>query len=234
MTIRGILLDIEGTTTPITFVYDVLFPFAAARLDAACSRAPFDPQIGEAVALLREEHARDVATGVDVPDFGDGAPYVRDLMTSDRKSTGLKKLQGLIWDAGYASGELQGDVYEDVPPALARWREAGIRLRIYSSGSILAQKLLFSTTAYGDLTTYFEGFHDTTTGPKREALSYRKIAAAFELDAAEILFLSDVVEELDAAREAGMATGLLVRPGNKPVAAGHGHDESPDFEEIAA
>lgn len=231
---RGVLLDIEGTTTPIAFVYEVLFPFAAARLEEACARAEQSAAVAEAVATLRREHAAERAAGAaGLPDFGDGAPYARYLMASDRKSTGLKSLQGLIWREGYAGGELRGEVFDDVPEALRRWHEAGLKLRTFSSGSVLAQKLLFSTTEYGDLTVFFEGFHDTGTGPKKEPGSYLAIARAFDLPPAAILFLSDVVAELDAAAAAGMATGLARRPGNPPAAAG-AHREVRGFHELDA
>jgi len=135
-------------------------------------------------------------------------------MDQDRKSTALKNLQGKIWQEGYRRGELHGDVYPDVPAALERWHGAGLDVRIYSSGSILAQQLVFSTTRYGDLTRFLNGYFDTTTGPKTESSSYHVIASAFALPAPEILFISDVVRELDAAKEAGLQTRLAIRPGN--------------------
>ena len=136
------------------------------------------------------------------------------LMDADVKATGLKQLQGLIWKSGFESGELKAHVYDDVPPALAAWNAAGKDMRIYSSGSVQAQKLFFGHTIAGDLLPHFRGHYDTTTGPKKEAASYQKIAAEFGLPPSEILFLSDVVAELDAARAAGMQTALVVRPGN--------------------
>ena len=221
--IGAVLLDIEGTTTSISFVYDVLFPYAAARLDDYCSRPELEPELAEALARLRSEYDEEIARGATLPPFGDGAAYARHLMAEDRKSTGLKLLQGLIWEEGYRTGELHGHVFPDVPPALQAWHNAGVRLRIFSSGSVRAQRLLFGHTDYGDLTPLFEGFHDTTTGPKREAASYTAIAAAYGLPAGKILFLSDVREELDAAAAAGMRTGLVVRPGNRQAEpGGHG------------
>lgn len=216
--IQALLLDIEGTTTPIAFVYEVLFPFARERLVSACAETPADPPVAAALGLLRKEHARESKRATeDLPEFGTGAPYAAYLMDRDRKSTGLKRLQGILWEEGYRSGELHGEVFADVAPALEEWRRRGIRMRIFSSGSVLAQRLLFSHCREGDLTSYFEGFHDTTTGPKKEASSYRAIAAAFNLAPERILFLSDVVAELDAAAAAGMTTGLIVRPGNPPA-----------------
>jgi enolase-phosphatase E1 len=227
--VRAVLTDIEGTTTPLSFVVDVLFPFARERLEDAC--ASKDPRFADAVRQLRQEHEAERRSGAQVPDFGEGAPYARYLMELDRKSTGLKALQGLIWEEGYRTGELQGDVYPDVPEALRAWRERGIRARVFSSGSVLAQKLLFGHTPYGDLLPCFEGYHDTTTGPKREARAYAAIAESFGLPPGEILFLSDVVEELDAAREAGMRTGLFLRPGNKPAEPGS-HPVYRNFSEL--
>jgi enolase-phosphatase E1 len=204
---KGILLDIEGTTTPITFVYDVLFPFARAHahehLDDAAQRA------------LRLEYDVEVAKGLQPPPWSPLA-YVQWLMDQDRKSTALKNLQGRIWQEGYRRGDLQGEVYPDVPPALERWHRAGVDVRIYSSGSILAQQLIFSTTRYGDLTRFLNGYFDTTTGPKRESSSYTTIAEAFALPNSEILFISDVVLELDAATSGGMQARLAIRPGNHP------------------
>jgi enolase-phosphatase E1 len=219
--IRAILTDIEGTTTPIAFVHETLFPFAASRLDGCCARAGDDPRIADAIATLRGEFEKDPREGAtSAGGFGNGAVYARHLMQADRKSTGLKALQGIIWEAGYGDGTLKAQVYEDVPRALETWRRAALRLRVFSSGSVLAQKLLFAHSDRGDLTGHFEGYHDTTTGPKKNRQSYVAIAGSFALDTAEILYLSDVVAELDPAREAGMATGLLIRPGNAPAEPG--------------
>jgi enolase-phosphatase E1 len=229
--IRGVLLDVEGTTTAIRFVYDVLFPFAEARLDEACARQGENPPIADAVALLRQEYQEETLMDGAQSSFGNGAAYARRLMAEDRKSTGLKALQGLIWEEGYREGALQAHVFEDVPAALRAWKEAGVRLRVFSSGSVLAQKLLFGHTEHGDLLPCFEGYHDTTTGPKREPRAYHAIAESYGLPPEEILFLSDIREELDAAREAGMATGLVRRPGNRPAEAG-GHAVYESFAEL--
>ena len=138
-------------------------------------------------------------------------------MDGDVKATGLKELQGLIWQEGYAAGRLTSHVYPDVPPALRRWAEQGLDLRIFSSGSVAAQKVFFAHTDAGDLLPLFHGHYDTTTGPKREAESYRRIAADMKLPTSAILFLSDVVQELDAAAEAGCERPWSVRPGNAPI-----------------
>jgi enolase-phosphatase E1 len=205
---RGILLDIEGTTTAIEFVYEVLFPYARERMAAYLQAAALDD--------LKREYEADLRAGHHPPGSPDDLlPYVYWLMDQDRKSTALKRIQGEIWHEGYRSGELHGDLFPDVPTALERWHRNEIDVRIFSSGSVLAQRLIFSTTLSGDLTVYLKGYFDTTTGPKTEPASYREISAAFGLSASDILFLSDVTRELDAAREAGMQTALCLRPGNR-------------------
>src|SRR5688572_29390846 len=208
---RGILLDIEGTTTPIAFVYDVLFPFARSRVAELVKHADLD------LRELNLDHDEDVRAGLNPPPWSK-APldYIHWLMDQDRKSTALKTIQGKIWLEGYQSGELRGDVFQDVPPALARWRQNGIDIRIFSSGSILAQRLLFSSTRSGDLTKFLSGYFDTTTGPKNDPASYTQIAQVFGMPASDILFISDVTRELDAARLAGLQTLLCIRPGNRP------------------
>jgi enolase-phosphatase E1 len=213
--IRGILLDIEGTTTAISFVYDVLFPYARRHLAAYVQNADLKD--------LRREYEADQRAGNSPPDWSvDPLPYIHWLMDQDRKSTSLKRIQGEIWLEGYRSGQLKGQVFDDVPPALALWRQAGKDVRIFSSGSVLAQRLLFANTAAGDLTKYLNGYFDTTTGPKNEAASYSRIAESFDLPASQIAFFSDVVRELEAARNAGMHTLLCLRPGNHPQPA-HTH-----------
>jgi enolase-phosphatase E1 len=226
---RAVLTDIEGTTTPLSFVLDVLFPYARRRLDGACASG--EARFAEALQRLREEHEEEKRSEADLPDFGNGAPYAHWLMDRDRKSTGLKILQGILWKDGYRSGELRGQVWPDVADALRIWKERGIRVRIFSSGSVLAQKLLFGHSDQGDLLPYFEGFHDTTTGPKQSPASYAAIAGAFGLTPGEILFLSDVTAELDSARDAGMNTGLFVRPDNRP-AEPNGHAVYGSFAEL--
>ena len=143
-------------------------------------------------------------------------------MDQDKKSTGLKSLQGKIWEEGYRAGDLRGEVYPDVPPALERWRRQGIDIAIFSSGSLQAQRSLFSNTVAGDLTRFIRAYFDTTTGPKNAPESYARIAAALECSPSEVLFLSDVGAELDAALEAGMRTALCVRtPGSAPSTGAH-------------
>src|SRR5438876_6045398 len=164
MPIKGILLDIEGTTTPISFVVDVLFPFARKHAADYSRRADLSD--------LKREYDEDVRENRNPPAwFPEPVAYIHWLMDQDRKSTALKNIQGRIWLNGYENGELRGEVFPDVPPALERWRRNQIDVRIFSSGSVLAQRLLFSTTSAGDLTSYLNGYFDTTTGPKNDAAS---------------------------------------------------------------
>ena len=221
--LRGVLMDVEGTTTALSFVLDVLYPYSAARLAAACAERAAEPEVAAALALLRAEHAAETAamaaTGrAGLPGFGDGAPYAAHLLALDRKSTGLKALQGLIWEEGYASGELRGHVFPDVPPALAAWSAAGLALRVFSSGSVRAQKLLFGHTDYGDLTPCFAGFHDTATGAKLDPASYRAIGAAFGAPPGRLLFLSDTVRRA-RRRGRGRPAHGPPRPPRQPPAA---------------
>lgn len=219
---HAILLDIEGTTTPISFVYHTLFPFAAAHVEEFLEQRSTDNEVThlvEQLRLQREAHAGQPRA--DLPPWRDASveerlhsavSYVRYLIERDSKITPLKSLQGKIWEAGYRSGQLRGEVYSDVPLAFMRWRAQGRRIAIFSSGSILAQQLLFAHSTAGDLTKFLDAFFDTTTGAKHEAESYRRIAAAVSFAPADILFLSDVTAELDAARAAGMHTALSLRP----------------------
>ena len=212
--VSGVLLDIEGTTTPIAFVHDVLFNYAREHLKEflRTNSAPDD------LALLRDEHAVDVKEGRNPPPLTNDsvAEYIEWLISRDRKSTGLKSLQGKIWRQGYEKGLLKSQVFADVPPALARWRARELKIIIFSSGSVLAQKLLFAHTDAGNLTPFIDGYFDTTVGKKGEAESYLRIAEAIGFRTEQILFISDVVSELDAANEAGMKTILSIRPGNSP------------------
>ena len=208
----AILLDIEGTTTPIAFVHDVLFSYAREHVREFLAT----DSAAEDIALLRDEHAVDRDAPALTEEIESVATYVEWLIKLDRKSTALKSLQGKIWRQGYEEGSLQSQVFADVAPAFARWRERGLRISIFSSGSVLAQQLLFAHTEVGDLTPFIDSYFDTKIGKKGEAESYRKIAEAMELPPQEILFISDVVAELDAANEAGMKTLLSIRPGNEP------------------
>ncbi|MFN0111353.1 MAG: acireductone synthase [Blastocatellia bacterium] len=215
-----ILLDIEGTTTPIDFVYQALFPFARRRVGDYLSQHWSTEDVQNDLELLRREHAADMQQGLHPPELQAEVELVRGyvhwLMDQDRKSTPLKSLQGKIWQEGYQSGELLSQVFDDVPFALQRWRQEGKQVYIYSSGSVLAQKLLFGHTVAGDLTPLLSGYFDTAVGAKTDAKSYRRIAASIEQSPENILFVSDVVAELNAASEAEMQCVLSLRPGNYP------------------
>ena len=228
--VRGILLDIEGTTTPIAFVHDVLFSYARDHVREFLAANP----AAEDIALLREEHAVDVKEGRNPPSLTNEsiAEYVEWLIALDRKSTGLKSLQGKIWRQGYLDGSLQSQVFADVAPAFERWRERGLRISIFSSGSVLAQQLLFAHTTAGDLTPAIASYFDTNVGKKGEAESYRKIAAAIGLEPEQILFISDVVAELDAAKDAGMKIVLSIRSGNAPQLNVERYPSIHSFDEI--
>jgi enolase-phosphatase E1 len=227
--IAVVLCDIEGTTTPIAFVHDVLFPYARARIESFLNEHANDPEVRAIVDALRAEQQSspgprapspeprpfDVAQGRPEPVEGrapDPIAYIHHLMDRDRKSGPLKALQGRIWEYGYASGELRGEVYADVPGAFARWTAAGLRVAIFSSGSVLAQKLIFGRSTAGDLTRYLSAYFDTGVGAKGDADSYRRIVDALGVPAVRVLFLSDVVSELVAAHAAGLHALLSVRP----------------------
>jgi enolase-phosphatase E1 len=222
--IGGILLDIEGTTTPIAFVHDVLFSYARSEARNYLETHFGSAELVEDIALLREDHSVDLKLNQPPPlvegsrdaQINSIVAYVDWLIDRDRKSTGLKSLQGKIWEQGYLKGTLKAQVFPDVAPALERWHHSGLRLAIFSSGSALAQQLLFAHTEAGDLTKYIDRYFDTTVGPKTEAGSYRQIAAALGLQASEVFFISDVVNELAAADDAGMQTFLCIRLGNQP------------------
>lgn len=218
--IRVILLDIEGTTTPIDFVTKTLFPYASAKVEGYLHERVGDPEIQRLIRELRTQRDADEKAGLQPPSWAvsdveqEMAPavaYLRWLMARDSKCTPLKILQGKVWQDGYTRGELHGEVYKDVPRAMARWKEQGRRIAIYSSGSVLAQQLLFGTTAYGDLTRHISAFFDTQTGAKTESGSYTKIAAALGQEPASVLFLSDARKEIEVAQTAGMRTGLCIR-----------------------
>jgi enolase-phosphatase E1 len=221
--VRAFLLDVEGTTTPIAFVYDVLFPYARRELAGFLRAHARDSEVDDAVRRLRQEHRSDVEGSLAPPpwpaedEIGPALAYLEWLMDADRKSTALKALQGLVWQEGFRRGDLQGQVYPDVAPALARWRRQGRTTFIYSSGSVLAQRLLFSRTEAGDLTPLLNGYFDTTTGPKKEAGSYRSIAAEIGVAPGEVLFVSDSVDEVSAALRAGLRAALCARDGATAV-----------------
>jgi enolase-phosphatase E1 len=217
--VRAFLLDIEGTTTPIAFVYDILFPYARRELAAFLRAQAGSPDVRAAVRRLRDEHRAESEAAPPpwtASEIDSALAYLQWLMDADRKSTALKALQGLVWEEGFRKGELQGEVYPDVPIALARWRRQGRSTFIYSSGSVLAQRLIFAHTEAGDLTPLLAGYFDTTTGPKKEAASYRRIAAEIGVDPADVFFVSDSADEVAAARGAGLRAALCARDGTVP------------------
>ena len=227
--ISAILTDIEGTTSSISFVKDVLFPYARRALPGFVATHGHDPEVRkwlDAVAVENGGMCQDEMI----------VETLQGWIDSDRKHTALKALQGMIWEAGYRDADFTAHIYPDAAPALQAWREAGLPLYVYSSGSVPAQKLFFGHSDAGDLTGLFSGWFDTEIGGKREAGSYARIAEAIGVPANEILFLSDVVEELDAAREAGLQTVLIDRrqdcPQPREGEAAHGHARVESFGQV--
>lgn len=212
--IHAVLTDIEGTTSSLSFVKDVLFPYSRERVPDYVRTHKNDPAVREILADARHE------AGSAVNDIEITAQLIR-WIDEDRKVTPLKALQGLIWEAGYRRGDFTGHIYADALAALRSWHARGVRLYVFSSGSVKAQRLLFGHTEHGDLTPLFEGYFDTTIGAKKDPAAYRHIAAAIGLPADEILFLSDIREELDAARTAGLKTQWVLRNGDNPAANAH-------------
>lgn len=239
--IRGILLDIEGTTTPISFVHEVLFSYARSRLKDYLTEHSGSVELLSDLAELRKEHAADLQANLRPPaiidrprsaQFKSIVTYINWLMDRDRKTTGLKSLQGKIWRQGYLDGTLKAQLFADVAPALERWRRAGLKISIFSSGSSLAQKLLFAHTEAGDFTRFISNYFDTMVGAKTEVESYRRIAAELSLPAREVLFISDLISELSAASAAGMQTILCLRPGNRPQSFPAGYRTIQSFDEV--
>ena len=223
-TIKAIVTDIEGTTSSIDFVHQTLFPYARAHLRAFLRAHSAVPEVAVQLHAVAEGEGRQLT-------LADAADVLEQWMAEDRKATPLKALQGMIWAQGYASGELTGHVYADTPEALRRWKARGMKLYVYSSGSVEAQQLIFGHTAYGDLRPLFSGYFDTRVGAKREAGAYRNILEAIDLTGAEVLFLSDIGEELDAARAAGLATTQLLRDAR--AIAFPNHPAAASFEDIS-
>ena len=229
MQTRAILLDIEGTTTPISFVHDVLFPYSRLHLESFLAQHVDSAEVISDLSLLREEHTADVSAGNAPPLI---EPYVYWLIEQDRKSPALKSLQGKIWQQGYEDGSLRSLVFADVRPAMERWRSKNLNVSIFSSGSVLAQKLLFAHSDAGDLSKFISNYFDTGVGKKTNAESYQRIAAALSLTTNQIHFISDVVNELDAAAQAGMETSLCIRPGNPIQPSSSRHPIIHNFDEL--
>ena len=228
---RIMLLDIEGTTSSVSYVFDVLYPFARDNMPDFLERRFEESSVQAAVKQLSKDLDKEFSADRQAAKKEVIAETTR-LMDEDVKATGLKELQGIIWAEGYEAGKLKSHLYEDVFPALKNWKKAGLDIRIFSSGSIGAQKVFFKNTEFGDLSQYFTEHYDTTTGPKKIADSYKAIAEDAKVSPSEITFLSDVLEELDAAREAGMGAVLVKRPGNKPLSRENTHPEITSFGEL--
>jgi enolase-phosphatase E1 len=220
---RAIVTDIEGTTSSIGFVHEVLFPYAKAALPDFVRERRQDPGVAALLGEIRDEIGEPDANIERV------IQALLGWIDEDRKATPLKALQGLVWERGYKACAFTGHVYADAVRKLRCWHEAGLPIYVYSSGSTQAQELLFRHSDAGDLTPLFAGYFDTRIGPKRQQHAYSAIAKEIGLPPAVILFLSDVAQELDAAAAAGMQTVQLVRDGT--VERGH-HRSANDFDEI--
>jgi enolase-phosphatase E1 len=228
--IKAILTDIEGTTSSISFVRDVLFPYAAEHLPMFVRANAQAPAVAEQLQVAARE------AGVAENDYPAIIAALQHWIAEDRKITPLKALQGMLWEHGYRNRDYRAHVYPDAFEQLKKWQAAGLLLYVYSSGSIQAQKLFFGYSEFGDMTPLFSGYFDTTSGAKQDAESYRRIVAATGLPAIEVLFLSDIVGELDAAKQAGLQTCWLVRPadvtaGEEDITASR-HAVARDFTEI--
>lgn len=224
--IKYILTDIEGTTTDIDFVHKVLFPYAYEKLPAYVRLHEREPEVAEIISEVQQTMLEEKEQ---IADVEAAIRQLLDWIQEDRKHPALKRLQGMIWRSGYETGGFRGHVYPDVAPQIEAWRAQGIGIGIYSSGSVSAQKLLFGYSTEGDLNGLFHHHFDTGVGHKKEVDSYRNIAGAIGLLPEQILFLSDVEAELDAAKAAGMQTMQLVREGTEPTQQ---HPTARDFNEI--
>jgi len=236
---RAVLLDIEGTVTPISFVHDILFPFARKHVRDYLTQNAGAPEVQEDIAGLFRENSLDRKTGEQPPQIGGPVSsidaivaHVTWLIDHDRKSPALKSLQGKIWTQGYRDGTLKAPLFADVVPNLRRLRAQGIRVAIFSSGSVLAQKLLFAHTGTGDHRDLIDEYFDTGVGSKVSSVSYSEIARRLELLPEEIIFVSDVTNELAAARDAGMPTLLCLRPGNQPQSTAEQFQTIQSFSQI--
>lgn len=242
---RCIVLDIEGTTTPISFVSEVLFPYARDNVGKHLSVTYDTAETQDDIKLLRSQVEDDlkqgVAGAVPIPPSDSGkeeviaalVANVDAMIKADRKITALKQLQGHIWRTGFESNELEGEVFDDVPEALEKWHSLGTKVYIYSSGSRLAQRLIFGNSNYGDLRKYLSGFFDTAVGNKRETRSYVEITNSLGVDKpSEILFVTDVYQEATAAKAAGLEVVISIRPGNGPLPENHGFKTINSFAEI--
>lgn len=207
-----ILTDIEGTTTSVSFVYEVLFPYFRSHLDETRNLVDL-PEVHEVFEQTKNLHQTETGESLQSPE--EILAVLRRWSEEDRKITPLKTLQGILWEKGYQSGEILGHVYPDVKPALENWQNQGIQMGVFSSGSVTAQKLIFGYSEAGDLTPFFSHYFDTKTGGKRDSATYSLIAEQIGIFPEQILFLSDIREELEAAQAAGFQTIQLLRPGTE-------------------
>ncbi len=201
-------MDIEGTTTSISFVHDILFPYSSKHLAKFIQNNVHNPEIAE---CLRQIASVAKTEGRMLCGPGDIQIEIQRWISEDRKHSALKKIQGMIWREGYDRGELKGHVYPDVPEVLKKWHKEGLQLGIYSSGSVEAQRLIFGQSIAGNLNVYLSFNFDTSVGTKRDSQSYKNILQQLNVKALNLLFLSDIVEELNAAAAVGINTGLLLR-----------------------
>ncbi|MCF8035178.1 MAG: acireductone synthase [Desulfarculaceae bacterium] len=213
-TARAVVVDIEGTTTPLAFVKEVLFPYARQRLPQFVVQHQDDPVVAEQLRLVRQTAGAELG-------LKQVGCLLRSWIDQDRKESSLKSLQGIIWREAYESGRIKGQVYPDAVRALKKWHRAGVPLYVYSSGSVEAQKLLFRHSEHGDLSGLFSGYFDLAVGGKKDRESYAAIAHSIGLPPESILFISDVKEELDAAEDAGMQSVWMVREGDLPLRGRH-------------
>ncbi len=220
--VKFILTDIEGTTTSVSFVYEQLFPYFRNNIQQIKNLLHLE----EVKEVLEQTQKLALEEGVKLESIDDQITQLLKWSLEDKKITPLKTLQGILWEAGYKSGEIKGHVYPDVAAALQFWKSNGIELGVFSSGSVAAQKLIFGYSESGDLRPYFSAYFDTKTGGKRETETYTKIAEILKKAPDEILFLSDIIEELEAAKEAQFQTIQLVRPGNTANWENHVNDFS--------
>jgi enolase-phosphatase E1 len=224
--IKAILTDIEGTTSSISFVKDTLFPYARKHLPAFIVTHTDDLTVQHWLHEAAKEAGLVSATQQEM------ISLLQQWIDEDRKSTALKALQGMIWEEGYADGTYKADVYADVVPAMKKWKDKNLDVLVYSSGSVKAQKLLFRHTEHGNIESLFYSHFDTeNAGPKRDPESYKRIADSMKLSPNQFLFLSDIAEELDAARSAGMKTTLVARPPSICPTSGS-HPCVTDFSEV--
>ncbi|MGC8868897.1 MAG: acireductone synthase [Sulfurihydrogenibium sp.] len=223
--VKAVLTDIEGTTTPISFVKDVLFPYSYEKMEEFILKNKENPQILSILEEVKKIEGKDLS-------LEEVIDTLKRWIEEDRKITPLKEIQGLIWEEGYKSGKLKGFVYPDAYQKLKEWFEKGIKLYVYSSGSVKAQKLLFSNTNFGDLNYLFSGYFDTNIGNKKEKDSYVKIANHIGLEPREVLFLSDNPEEIVAAASAGMNVVRLVRPSDAEYIKDFPYSQVESFNEI--